>query len=212
MTRAVVVETALRLVDREGLDAVSMRRLAALLGLTPMALYRHVPSKAALLEALVATVFARLEFPDPADVPLGERLRTTVRSLRGLLHAHPWLVTLILRGPVLGEGVYRASEQSLRALRDTGLDPATIAAAFRLLHSFTIGYAGMEVARRAVDPARYAEFVRRRYPTRAAFAAHLGPFDEAQFERALDLIVAGIEALAQGARRPPRARRTRPGT
>lgn len=214
MTRAVVVEAALRLVDRDGLDGVSMRRLAAALGATPMALYRHVPNKGALLDALVATVLAELEFPSDGEMPLGERLRATVRSLRRVLHAHPWLVTLLLRGPVLGEGVYRASEAALRALRETGLDPATIAAAFRLLHSFTIGYVGMEIARRSVDPARYEEFEPRRYPTRAAVAAHLGPFGEAQFETALDVVAAGIEALAargRGPRRTPRSRRRRPG-
>jgi AcrR family transcriptional regulator len=196
MTRAFVVEAALRIVDRDGLDGVSMRKIAAEVGATPMALYRHIPGKGALLDALVAAVFAQLDFPDDGTLPLGERVRATVRSLRRLLHAHPWLVTLLLRGPVLGEGVYRASESALRELRETGLDAATVAAAFRLLHSFTIGYVGMEIGRRAVDPARYEEFETRRFPTRAAVAPHLGPFGEAQFEKALDVIVAGIEALA----------------
>jgi AcrR family transcriptional regulator len=196
MSRAAVVDAALRLVDRDGLDGVSMRRLAATLGATPMALYRHVPGKAALLDALVAAVLGQLEFPGDETLPLAERMRATVRSLRRLLHEHPWLVTLLLRGSVLNEGVYRASEIALRELRETGLDAATVAAAFRLLHSFTIGYVGMEIARRDVDPARYEEFEHRRYPTRAAIAAHLGPFGETQFEAALDVIVAGIDALS----------------
>jgi AcrR family transcriptional regulator len=209
MSREAVIEAALRLVDRDGLDGVSMRRLAATLGATPMALYRHVPGKAALLDALVAAVLAQLEFPGDEALPLAERMRATVRSLRRLLHAHPWLVTLLLRGPVLGEGVYRASETALRELRETGLDAATVAAAFRLLHSFTIGYVGMEIARRSVDPSRYEEFEHRRYPTRAAIAAHLGPFDEAQFEAALDVIVAGIDALS--GRKVTRRARPKPG-
>jgi AcrR family transcriptional regulator len=208
MTRAVVLEAALRLLDRDGLDGLSMRRLAQELGVTPMALYRHVPGKAAVLDGLVTAVLAELEFPADAALPLAERMRATVRSLRRLLHAHPWLVTLLLRGPVLGEGVYRASEAALRELRQTGLDVATVAAAFRLLHSFTIGYVGMEIARRSVDAARYEEFEASAYPTRAAVGAHLGPFGEAQFETALDVIVAGIEAIAaQGGTRPPPAPR-----
>jgi AcrR family transcriptional regulator len=204
ISRAVVVEAALRLVDRDGLDGVSMRRLAAAIGATPMALYRHVPNKAALLDALVAAVLAQLEFP-AGDLPLAERLRATVRSLRRLLTAHPWLVTLILRGPVLGDGVYRASEAGLRELRETGLPADTVAAVFRLLHSYTIGYVGMELARRSVDPARYAAFEARRYPTRAAIGPHLGPFGEEQFEAGLDVIVRGLEAMAgRRARRPRR--------
>ena len=206
ITRAVVVDAALRIVDRDGLDGVSMRRVAAAIGATPMALYRHVPSKAALLDALVAAVLAQLEFP-AGDLPLAERLRATVRSLRRLLTAHPWLVTLILRGPVLGEGVYRASETALRELRETGLPAETVAAVFRLLHSYTIGYVGMEIARRSVDPARYEEFEARRYPTRAAVAAHLGKFGEAQFEAGLDVIVSGIEALVATRSAGPRRRR-----
>ena len=205
ISRTVVVETALKLVDRDGLDGVSMRRVAAAIGATPMALYRHVPNKAALLDALVAAVLAQLEFPT-GDLPLAERLRATVRSLRRLLTAHPWLVTLIMRGPVLGEGVYRASEAGLRELRETGLPAETVAAVFRLLHSYTIGYVGMELARRSVDPARYAAFEVRRYPTRAAVGPHLGPFGEEQFEAGLDVIVRGLEAMA-GSR--PSARRSR---
>jgi AcrR family transcriptional regulator len=202
ITRAVVVEAALRLVDRDGLDGVSMRRVAAAVGATPMALYRHVPSKAALLDGLVAAVFAQLEFPSDAAMPWAARLRATVRSLRRLLHAHPWLVAQILRGPVLGEGVFRASEGGLRVLGETGLPPETIAAVFRLLHSYTVGYVGMEIARRTVDPARYGEFEAGRYPTRAAVAAHLGPFGEEQFEVGLDVIVSGVQALvAQAPRR-----------
>jgi AcrR family transcriptional regulator len=196
LTRAAVLDAALRIVDRDGLDGVSMRRIAAAIGATPMALYRYVPSKAALLDALVAAVLGQLEFPSGDDLPLAERLRATVRSLRRLLTAHPWLVNLILRGPVLGEGVYRASETALRELRETGLPADTVAAIFRLLHSYTIGYVGMELARRSVDPARYEDFEARRYPTRAAIAAHLGKFGEAQFEAGLDIIVGGIEALA----------------
>jgi AcrR family transcriptional regulator len=68
LSRAVVVDAALRIVDRDGLDGVSMRRLAAAIGATPMALYRHVPNKAALLDALVAAVLSRLEFPT-GDLP-----------------------------------------------------------------------------------------------------------------------------------------------
>jgi AcrR family transcriptional regulator len=207
ITRAVVVDAALRIVDRDGLDGVSMRRIAAAIGATPMALYRHVPSKAALLDALVAGVLGQLEFPTGGDVPLAERLRATVRSLRRLLTAHPWLVSLILRGPVLGEGVYRASETALRELRETGLPAETVAAIFRLLHSYTVGYVGMEIARRSVDPARYEDFEARRYPTRAAVAAHLGKFGEAQFEAGLDVIVGGIEALVATRSGGPRRRR-----
>ena len=214
MSRAAVIDAALRLVDRDGLDGVSMRRLATAIGATPMALYRHIPGKAALLDALVTAVFARLEFPSGGDLPLAERLRATVRSLRRLLLAHPWLVTLILRGPVLGEGVYRASEAALRELRETGLPAETVAAVFRLLHSYTIGYVGMEIARRSLDPARYEEFEPRRYPTRAAVAAHLGPFGEAQFEAGLEVILSGLDARGArtgtrrgAARRTSRARR-----
>ena len=159
-----------------------------------------------LMGAGIAQVFATAGHAVTVFEPTPS-VRATVRSLRRLLTAHPWLVTLILRGPVLGDGVYRASEAGLRELRETGLPADTVAAVFRLLHSYTIGYVGMELARRSVDPARYAAFEARRYPTRAAIGPHLGPFGEEQFEAGLDVIVSGLEAMAerrQPARRPRR--------
>src|ERR1700761_687405 len=69
ITRDVVLATALELIDRDGVDGLSMRRLARVLGRDPMILYRHAPNKAALLDGVAETVLAQLKV-DPADVPL----------------------------------------------------------------------------------------------------------------------------------------------
>jgi hypothetical protein len=95
---------------------------------------------------------------------------------------------------VLSEGIYGASEGALEILRESGLDPESVASGFRILHSYTIGYVAMEIARRAVDPERYRAFEASRFPTRAEYEAFLGPFDERQFEIGLDVILRGLAA------------------
>jgi len=153
----------------------------------------------------VAAVLAQLEFP-PGDLPLAERLRATVRSLRRLLTAHSWLVTLILSGPVLGRestarprracaSYARRAFQPTPSRRSSGFCPATPSAM-----SAWSSPGGPSTLRAT------AAFEARRYPTRAAIGPHLGPFGEEQFEAGLDVIVRGIEAMA-GSR--PRTRRLR---
>ena len=115
-------------------------------------------------------------------------------------------MSLILRGPVLGEESIVPRDGVARAARDR-LPAETAAAVFRLRHSYSVGYVSMEIARQSVDPARYEDFEARRYPTRAAVAAHLGKFGEAQFEAGLDVIVGGIEALVATRSGGPRRRR-----
>ena len=67
LSREAILTAALRIVDDEGIDALTMRRLAATLEVNPMSLYHHLPNKAAVLAGLAELVFAGLEYPDPGD-------------------------------------------------------------------------------------------------------------------------------------------------
>jgi len=191
--RADLLRIAERILDAEGLDAISMRRLASEVGMTPMAVYRHVPSKDALLDALVEHVLSRLDFSAPARTPWSEHARIAVRSLWKQMHQHPWLVSLLLRGPLLNRGVFRASESAFHVLRDAGFDDETAIRVLRVLVGYTVGFASLAIARRGVDAKRYREVPADEFPTRAALAPHLGPFDKVQFEFGLDAIIAGLE-------------------
>jgi AcrR family transcriptional regulator len=94
LSRATVAEHALKLADAEGLDSVTIRRLAQELGVTPMALYWHFKNKDELLLGLADHVLAGVKATrDPAD-PWRRQLRAMVESLVGLMRAHPSLPTL----------------------------------------------------------------------------------------------------------------------
>ena len=88
LTRERVVEAALRVMDEEGLDAVSMRRVAREVGVEAMSLYHHVEDKEDLLDGICEHVMAGFEFPDPVE-DWAENCRRGARAWRRLLQAHP---------------------------------------------------------------------------------------------------------------------------
>src|ERR1039457_5603895 len=98
ITRDVVLAAALEIIDRDGADALSMRRLARALDRDPMILYRHAPNKAALLDGVAETVLAQLRV-DSADPDWAGQLREAGRRYRALALAHPHVVPLIVTRP-----------------------------------------------------------------------------------------------------------------
>ena len=117
--------TALALVDRDGLKALSMRRLGAELGVDPMAVYYHVPNKDALLDAIVEAVMADidLDVDDPAD-PAEERILCAARAYRDAMLAHANALPIVLsRGPRTPASM-RPVELLIGILRDAGLPPS----------------------------------------------------------------------------------------
>ncbi|HEY3035458.1 MAG TPA: TetR family transcriptional regulator, partial [Streptosporangiaceae bacterium] len=99
ITREVVLATALEIIDADGAEALSMRRLARALGRDPMILYRHAPNKAALLDGVAETVLAQLTV-DPAGPDWAAQLRTVARGYRRLALAHPHVVPLLVTRPL----------------------------------------------------------------------------------------------------------------
>jgi AcrR family transcriptional regulator len=99
ITREVVLAAALQIIDRDGADALSMRRLAAALDRDPMIIYRHAPNKAALLDGVTETILAQLHV-DPADPDWAAQLRTVARDYRALALAHPHVVPLLVTRPL----------------------------------------------------------------------------------------------------------------
>src|SRR5580658_6828978 len=91
VTREVVLTTALGIIDRDGAEGLSMRRLARALYRDPMILYRHAPNKAALLDGVVEVVLALLKV-DPADPDWAAQLRAVARDYRQLALSHPHVV------------------------------------------------------------------------------------------------------------------------
>jgi AcrR family transcriptional regulator len=138
LSRDRVVAAALRLVDRRGLDALSMRRLGTALGVEAMSLYKHVPSKPALLELLVERVLADIA-PPPVDAPWEPRLRHVVDELRRVSLAHPHVFPLLATRVPASPQALAPLEALLAALLDAGLDDAAAVRHFWTLIGWATG-------------------------------------------------------------------------
>jgi len=199
LTRDEVAATALALVDRDGLDALTMQRVAAELGVGTMTLYGYVRSKGELLDAVIdAAVTPRV--PLSGEGTVREQLRELMLRAHELLNRHPALVQIRMRQPVLRPDSLRFGEAALRILHGAGFDSAQAAKIFRLLFTYVFGYAGLspaasvEEARRQAATA-IAALPTERYPhlTAAASEASEAMAGEEQFRFGLELILDGID-------------------
>jgi AcrR family transcriptional regulator len=143
-----VVRAAIELADAEGLDAVTMRRLAQRLDVTPMTLYTYVPGKAELLDLMLDAVYLRMERADHADEPWRERVMAVAGENLALVARHPWVAELPVTRPPLGPGLMAKYEHELRAFEGLGLDDVEQDAALTHLLDFV-----QSTARKAHDAA-----------------------------------------------------------
>lgn len=119
-----IVSTAVRIADVDGLDAVSIRRIAAELGVRPMSLYDHFASKEALLDAMADEVVAEVLIPGPHSEHWREALAAVARRNYANYLRHPWLVILFGRRPKWGPNALAVAKQAAEAMRNTPLEPA----------------------------------------------------------------------------------------
>jgi AcrR family transcriptional regulator len=205
-----VVEAALALAAADGLGAVTIRRLAEGLGVTPMALYWHFRSKDALLDAMAARIFEAVDPAVDASAPWPEQLRALLESILDALRANPAAAVLLSTRTVASEASLRATEVALDLLRRAGFSPAEATQLARHALSTVVNLVAAEpgvVAREESDELREARrrarrflesLPRERYPRLAEAAGPLseGVDPEAYVVFGLDLLLAGIEALA----------------
>ncbi len=147
LSREAIVTAAATVAARDGFERLSMRTVARELGVSPMALYRHVDGKEDLLDGLVEQLLGELALPDES-LPWQQRLRLLAGEMRALAHRQPGLFELLLRRRAVGAGALRAREATHRALIDAGLDADTAASRERLLSTVVMGFALSEVAGR----------------------------------------------------------------
>jgi AcrR family transcriptional regulator len=146
LRRERLLDAALLVAERDGLERLSMRLVARELGVSPMALYRHVADKDDLLDGLVERLLGELDAPDES-LPWDERLRTLARKVRALAHRHPEIFGLLLQRRAVGAAT-GAREAALSALHDGGLDREAAARAERLLSTVIFGFAFSEASGR----------------------------------------------------------------
>lgn len=207
LTRERILAVALRLIDRHGLAALTMRRLAAELGVDPMAIYHHLPGKDALIAGLVRQVRAELRLP-PAGATWQERVRAFARAQRALFLAHPQLLLPLVTDPeAAAAGALEVSEELFAALATAGLPPHTIVRAADLVVDYVHGFALAERTRPLGQPSDRQELLARLAarpdlpcPTlRRVYDALADEQLAGDFEFGLEVIIQGLERLARAA-------------
>ena len=169
LSQARICAAALALIDEEGLPALNMRRLGALMGVEAMALYRHLPNKQAILEGVVDLVLVGLADDAPGDVH--DQVFRFFASLHDVLAAHPNAIPLVANSALQTGPARDQAGRLLAAMRESGVDEQRVLDAFHSLESFTFGYAWLEVGGFVGELPETAPFVRSNVP-RGASARH----------------------------------------
>lgn len=213
-----ITSAAVALADEHGLAALTMRALAARLGLaSPNALYTYVPSKAELIDLVVDHCLAELRLePAGPDATLEERIRSIADANLALHAAHPWLADVAQDRPPLGPGQLRKYDLELSVLADCGLSDHEADLTLGLVVSFVRAHAGVALSagRTEDEQAWWAE-------AGPALAAHVRPEEfphasrvgsavgeqqgraadpDAGFRFGVERIAAGVRALADAPR------------
>jgi TetR/AcrR family transcriptional regulator, tetracycline repressor protein len=209
LTRATVVDRALRLADADGLEALTIRKLAAELGVTPMALYWHFRSKDELLEGLAERVWSEIDVAVDRSAPWPAQLRGLLESLLRVLRAHPAAPQLLMQGEKQSEAALNATEVTLEVLRGAGFDPQDASAIARsalwtglmlvmsepgvewlTADERTEAQRKKQVALASLPPARYPRLVECAIPMTACNDPEL------HYEFGVSMFMAGVEAMA----------------
>ena len=215
LTTERVVDAALRAADEEGIDALSLRRLAAALEVTPMAIYRHVRDKSHLLDLMAERLLEQIDIAADATTTWQDRLRRLLGSYQTVAAAHPAAPFLLSR-PFVSSAEPPVTEAMLATFHDAGFDASQSARLLQVISGMVLGP--------ALHRATWATAARDRPPVRSARRASMAPpsAEESPHFRAaeqfidwsggpeadlltLELLVGGLEALAdQAARSTPR--------
>ena len=215
LSRQVVLSAALDLVDTEGLDALTMRRLGQRLHRDPMALYRYAANRDALLDGVVELVLVQLEVPaavsgvgaDGIEDWRGQ-LRATAHAFRRLALAHPHVVPLLVTRPLstpLGLrplGTLRPLEQLLELLVGAGFDPVDALHVYRIFFGFLNGHVLNELQELVTDPEENDDLLRlglhrlplKEFPRLRSLAGALAGFDGAhELDKGLNVLLDGLD-------------------
>jgi AcrR family transcriptional regulator len=197
LSRARIVAAATAIADADGLDAVSMPRLARALGSAPMSLYRHVPHKDALVDLMLdAAVGPPPRAADP-EGPWRARLAGWARANLDVFRRHPWVLPLVTSSRTMGPQECAWGETALQVIADAGFAPPDDGLVLQLVNGYVRG-AAVPVAERAPDPAVIARSGRaEELPRMLALltAPSPGPADGVDgFEFGLARLLDGVEA------------------
>ncbi|RAX16404.1 TetR family transcriptional regulator [Pseudarthrobacter sp. AG30] len=208
LSRDIVLAKALEMVDAEGLEALTMRRLGQELGRDPMSLYRYAENRAALLDGVSELVLDQLTIQQD-DPDWKAQLRAIAHNLRTLALQHPNVVPLLVTRPLstpLGLrplGTLRPLEKILSLLVSAGFDPSDALHVYRVYYGFLYGHILNELQEFVVDPEENEVLLRlglhrlpaKEFPNLRALAPALADYDGAsELDQGLTILLSGLEA------------------
>ncbi|MET9388352.1 TetR/AcrR family transcriptional regulator C-terminal domain-containing protein [Streptomyces sp. NPDC002928] len=225
LSRPLVLAAAVALVDREGLAALTMRRLATDLGVEPMAIYRYTAGKEALVDGLVEALFAEVNDrlrtsaeeirsergTESADVPWRIELRRIARAFASVAHAHPEILPVVATRPLSVPVARRPApllqltEHILAVLGRAGFDDATALTIYRTFVAWNLGCLLVD-KRQVVDNPDEPDLMLRlglhrlpaaEYPRLRALVPQLAEYDDEQE------LISGLDCLLSGMPEPP---------
>ena len=212
LSKAAVVERALKLADADGLEALTVRRLAADLGVTPMALYWHFRSKEDLLAELAEAIWGEIKLVADPALSWSGQLRGGLESLVSVLRAHPSAPRLLSDHEAKNEAAATVTEAALEVLRRAGFDPEQAAEIARqtlwtgiMLVMGEVGFdPGVSQAEREetlrVKRIRFSTMPPDKYPRIVECAIPMTACDDPDlhYRLGINIFIAGVEALAAG--------------
>ena len=207
LTRDQVLRTALGIIDRDGVDGLSMRRLGRVLGRDPMTLYRYADTKAALLDGVVELVIDELTV-DSTDGDWQSQLRLVARRFRTIAVAHPNVVPLLVTRPLSTplalrpRGTLRPLEATLALLVQSGFTDVDALHVYRLFFGLLHGHVLNELQELVDNPEETDDLLRlglhrlpiREFPILRGLAPALASYDgAAELERSLDILLSSLQ-------------------
>jgi AcrR family transcriptional regulator len=200
LSRDQVVDAAVRLAERVGLDQFTMDQLASELGVAPMTAYHHVASRAELAGLVVERLLNRVELPDPNDGPWDVQLKTLEANVRRQLGSIRGIPSSL--EPDLSAASRRLADAVFAILDRAGFDEATALLAYGAMFTYMVGQLDLDVASRSggggSNDERFAELVNRT-------ASGHQPTPDDIFDFGFDLLLGGLRQLLpdRGTPRPP---------
>lgn len=213
LTHAQVITAALAIIDADGVDALTMRRLGKALGRDPMRIYRHAADKNALLDSVIEHVAAELITAREIDSVNAENwqavLRDIAHTFRRVALAHPRVVPLMLTRPLSGplalrpRGTLQLLEELIEVFSVAGLDSPGALHAARLFTGFLYGHVLHELQEQIDNPHETDDLLRlglhqlpiTEFPRLRSLATVLGEYDgAAELDAGLDIVLAGLRS------------------
>jgi TetR/AcrR family tetracycline transcriptional repressor len=183
-----IVEAALRCVDEEGLENLSMRRLGSALGVEAMSLYNYFRNKAEILDAIHQQLLAEMPVPG-GQGSWEEQVRGAAMAFRGVLQAHPKAIPLMATRAAVRPGSLAYFDRGVAVFQRAGLTPDDSVRAFQSVFAMVVGHASFHFFRQGENPDdSHAHYVD--YPA----LSRVTQFDAlSEFEFGLEMLITGVQ-------------------